>query len=68
MKQAALSDGFAFDPFPFQHDDVATSEVDIGGCEIADALVVAAVVVIIDEAGNLPLEIARQEVRTAVEN
>lgn len=62
MKQAALSDGFAFDPFPFQHDDVATSEVDIGGCEIADALVVSTVVVIIDEAGNLPLEIARQEV------
>lgn len=62
MKQAALSDGFAFDPFPFQHDDVAAPEVDIGGCEIADALVVSTVIVVIDEAGNLPLEIARQEV------
>lgn len=31
VKQAALSDGFAFDPFPFQHDDVAAPEVDIGG-------------------------------------
>ena len=62
MKQAALSDGFAFDPFPFQHDDVAAPEVDIGWCEIADALMVAAMVVMIDEGRDLPLEIARQEV------
>ena len=62
MKQAALYDCFAFDPFPFQHDDVAAPEVDIGWGEIADALVVATVVVMIDEAGNLPLEIARQKV------
>lgn len=62
MKQAALCDGFAFDPFPFQHDDVAAPEVDVGRCEIADALVVSAVVVMIDEGRDLPLEIARQEV------
>jgi hypothetical protein len=62
MKQAALCDGFAFDPFPFQHDDVAAPEVDVGGCEIADALVVAAVIVMIDEGRDLPLEIAWQEV------
>jgi hypothetical protein len=30
MKQAALSDGFAFDPLSFQHDDIAASEVDVG--------------------------------------
>ncbi len=62
MKQAALSDGFAFDAVPFQHDDVAAPEVDVGGCEVTEALMVAAVVVMIDEAGNLPLEITRQEV------
>src|SRR5690606_9264334 len=62
MKQAALYDGFAFDPFPFQHDNVAAPEVDVGGCEIAKALVVSAVVVMIDEGRDLPLEIARQEV------
>src|SRR5687768_598734 len=62
MKQAALSDGFAFDPFSFQHDDVAAPEIDVGGCEIAKALVVAAVVVMIDERRDLPLEITRQEV------
>jgi hypothetical protein len=31
VKQAAVSDGFAFDPFPFQHDDVTAPEVDVGG-------------------------------------
>ena len=62
MKQASLFDSFAFDPFPFQHDDVAAPEVDVGRGEIADALVVAAVVVVIDERRDLPLEIARQEV------
>ena len=62
MKQAALFDGFAFDPFPFQRDDLAAPEVDVGGGEIVEALVVAAVVVMIDERRDLPLEITRQEV------
>ena len=62
MKQAALFDGFAFDPFPFQHDDVAAPKVDVGGSEIADAFVVAAMVVVLDERRDFPLEITRQEV------
>ena len=62
MKQAALFDGFAFDPFPFQHDDVAAAEVDVGGCEVAETLMVAAMVVMIDELRDLLLEITRQEV------
>lgn len=62
MKQAALFDGFAFDPFPFQRDDVAAPEVDVGRGEIVEALVVAAVVVVIDERRDLLLEITRQEV------
>jgi len=57
VKQAALLDGFAFDPFPFQRDDLAAPEVDVGRCEIAESLVVATVVVMIDEGRNLPLEI-----------
>src|SRR3982750_838524 len=61
MKQAALFDGFAFDPFPFQHDDVAAPQVDVGGSEIADAFVVAAMVVVLDEGRDFPLEITRQE-------
>jgi hypothetical protein len=62
MKQGSLFDGFAFDPFPFQHDDVAAPQVDVGGSEIADAFVVAAMVVVIDERCDFPLEITRQEV------
>ena len=62
MKQAALFDGFAFDPFSFQHDDVAAPKVDVGGSEIADAFVVAAMVVVLDERRDFPLEITRQEV------
>lgn len=62
MKQAALSDGFAFDLFSFQHDDVAAPEVDVGGCEIAKAIMVAAVVVMIDQRRDMLVEITRQEV------
>jgi hypothetical protein len=59
MKQAALFDGFAFDPFSFQHDDVAAPKVDVGGSEIADAFVVVAMVVVIDERRDFLLEITR---------
>jgi hypothetical protein len=62
MKQAALPDGFVFDPFPFQHDGLAASEVDVGRGEIAEALVVSAMIVVLDEGGDLPFEIAGQEV------
>jgi hypothetical protein len=40
----------------------AAPEVDVGGCEIAETLVVAAVVVMIDERRDLPFEITWQEV------
>ncbi len=35
MLQASLFDGVAFDPFPFQQNDLAASEIDVGGREIA---------------------------------
>ncbi len=41
-------------------DGVAASEVDVGGGQIADALVVAPVVVVGDEGLDLGLEITRQ--------
>ena len=50
MLQASLLDGLSFDPFPFQQDGFATSEVYVGGCEIFEALVISVVVVMIDEA------------------
>ncbi len=49
MVQAALFECVSFDPFSVQQDGLAAPEVDIGGCEIAEALVVAAMIVVTDE-------------------
>jgi hypothetical protein len=35
--QAALCDCLLFDPFSFRQDGSAAPEVDVGGCEIAEA-------------------------------
>jgi hypothetical protein len=39
---------------------LAASEVDVGGCEIANALVVAVMIVVLDEALDAGVEIAGQ--------
>lgn len=39
--QAALSDGVSFDPFTFEQDGLAASEVDVGWGEIVEAFVVS---------------------------
>ena len=44
MQQAPLVDGFAFYPFPCLQDGLAASEVDVGRCEIGEALMVAPVI------------------------
>ena len=41
MLQTPVLDGLSFDPFPFQQDGLAAPEVDIGGREVIQALVVA---------------------------
>ena len=60
MLQAPVLDGLSFDPFPFQQDGSAASEVDIGGREVIQALVVASVVVVLDEGAELGFEITGQ--------
>src|SRR5436305_1105166 len=60
--QAAISNGLSLDPFSFGQDGWAASEVDVGRGEIVDALVVAAVVVVVDEGRDLGFEVAGQEV------
>ena len=52
LKQAPVSDGFAFDPFSFQRDGLTALEEDVGGCQIADALVIALMVVVGDEGSD----------------
>ena len=60
MLQAPVLDGLSFDPFPFQQDGLAAPEVDIGGREVIQALVVAPVVVVLDESAELGFEITGQ--------
>ena len=62
MQQVALIDSFSLDPFSLPNDGLATSEVDVGGCEITEALMVAPVVVMLDEGGDLRFKGTRQEV------
>src|SRR5262245_53043732 len=62
MLQASIGDGLAFDPFAFEQNGLAAFEVDVGWGEIAEALVVAAMVVVLDESRDLAFEIARQVV------
>jgi hypothetical protein len=52
MVQAAVLDGLVFDAPPFSQDGFAAPEVDASRCQVVDALVVAMVVVVVDEGGD----------------
>jgi hypothetical protein len=60
MLQAAILDCDAFDPLSFAQDFGGASVVDVGRREIIQALVIAAMIVVLDEGGDLRLQIARQ--------
>lgn len=62
MLQAALPDGLLLDLLSRFQDLRAAAMVDVGGREVAEALVVAAGVVVIDEGADLAFEVSRQEV------
>ncbi len=59
MVQAAVLDGQCFDLFSPFDDGGVTPEVGVSRCNIADTLVVAVVVVMIDEGADLVFEITR---------
>jgi hypothetical protein len=61
----AASDGLrwsGFDPFAFEEDGLGPPEVDVSRSEIAQALVIAGMVVVLDEGRDLAFEIAGQVV------
>ena len=58
MLQSSLFDGLAFDPFALKQDGLTASEVDVGRGEVLQALMVAVVIVVIDEAIDLRFELA----------
>ena len=60
VQQAAIGDCLSFDPFSFDQNGLAPSEVDVGWRQIADAFVIAQVIVVNDEGLDLGFEIARQ--------
>ena len=52
----------SLDPFPFQQDGLATTEVDIGRRQVVQALIVTVIVVMADEVADLELEMAWQQI------
>ena len=60
--QASRFERLSFDPFALFQNGFVTSEVGVGGCDIVDALVVALVIVVIDEGFDLSLEVTGQKV------
>ena len=60
MLQSSLFEGLSFDPLALMQDGLGASEVDIGWRQVPQALMVAAVIVVLDEAIDVGLEIAGQ--------
>jgi hypothetical protein len=60
MLQAAIGDCLAFDALAFEEDARGASKIDVSRGEIAQALVIAGMVVMVDEGGDLAFEIAGQ--------
>ena len=56
MLQAPLGQGLSLDTLPFDQDGLAPAVVDVGGGEVAQALVGAGVVVVLDEGPDLLLK------------
>ncbi len=62
MVQAPAFDCLLLDPFSLVQDGLPAAEVDVCGSEVVQALVVAVMIVVIDERLDLGFETARQEV------
>jgi len=62
VAQAAFVDCVLFDPFSLLQDLIATPEVDVGGCQVLQALMVALVIVVADKPADLALQIAGEKV------
>ena len=60
--QAPIFEGLSFDPFTLFEDGRRPAEVGVGGRHVVQALVVALVVVVLDEGLDLGLEVAGQDV------
>ena len=50
----------AFDLLSHVQDALAAPEVDVGWCQVVQALAVSSVIVVVDEVGDAALQLARQ--------
>ena len=57
-----MLDSLSFDPFSLFDDGLSSPAISVSGRHVVEALVVALVVVMLDERFDLDLKIARQEV------
>ena len=60
--QAPIFDGLSFDPLAFLDDGLCPAEVGVSRRDVVQALVIALMVVVLDERFDLSFEIAGQEV------
>src|SRR3954447_12519019 len=60
MLQATVCDGGKLDAFAFCEDRLRSAEVDVSRREVVDAFMIADVIVVLDEGGDMTFEIARQ--------
>ena len=58
MLQATILDCGSFDLFSFEQDGLSAAEVNVGRREITEALVITAMVVVIDEGVDPGFEVA----------
>ena len=60
MLQATILDSDSFDPFSLQQNGLSSAEVDVSRREIVQALVIAAMIVVIDEGVDPGFQVAGQ--------
>ena len=60
VEQASLSDCLLLDALALEQNGLCSTEVDIGGCEIVQALVVAVLVIMLHEGSDLSFELTRK--------
>ena len=58
VMQASRFERLLFGPFSLFQNDLVTPEGDVGGCDVVQALVVALVIIVIDEGFELGFEFA----------
>lgn len=60
VMQASRFERLSFDPFPLLQNGFVASEVDVGGCDVVQPLMVALMVVVVVECLDLGFEITGQ--------